>query len=339
MCGIYLHNNNDRYFTIGDNKHQKFAFLPFKRQITVSKVSTVTLELEELKSEQLNEAEMSLHLTDKQESELSALLYYHKEDFSSDKEPLGAMFGHEVEIILNIERPYPPLFKRPSYQESPKSREALEIHIKELLDLGFIIKLLFKLYIDASGDGLGAAIHKVQIVNDKPVEGPICFISRKVKPIEARYGESQLECLFLVWALEKLNYLLEGCIFEVITDCTAVKSLLNMKTSNRYMVRWQIAIQEYRGNMNIIYKGGNIHKNSDGLSRWPLPNKIDNSAYVPEYSPQIPIEAIIVTDMNTKFFKEVRDSYTQDTNSSILCQLLTKHCKDNSTGWYNLPQK
>ncbi|MBW0522025.1 hypothetical protein O181_061740 [Austropuccinia psidii MF-1] len=64
MYGIYLHNNKDRYFTIGDNKHQKFAFLPFKRQITVDKVAPVNLELERLKSEELNEAEISLHLTD-----------------------------------------------------------------------------------------------------------------------------------------------------------------------------------------------------------------------------------------------------------------------------------
>ncbi|MBW0551178.1 hypothetical protein O181_090893 [Austropuccinia psidii MF-1] len=66
-------------------------------------------------------------------------------------------------------------------------------------------KLPFKLYIDASGDGLGAALHQVQIINDKPVEGPICFISRKIKPTEARYGGSQMECPCLVWALEKLN--------------------------------------------------------------------------------------------------------------------------------------
>ncbi|MBW0583547.1 hypothetical protein O181_123262, partial [Austropuccinia psidii MF-1] len=119
-------------------------------------------------------------------------------------------------------------------------------------------KLPFKLYIDSSGDGLGAALHQVQIINDKPVEGPICFISRQIKPAEARYGESQMECLFLLWALEKLNYYLEGCAFEVITDCTAVKSLSNMKTPNRHMLRWQIAIQEYRGNMTIVHKDGNI---------------------------------------------------------------------------------
>ncbi|MBW0565383.1 hypothetical protein O181_105098 [Austropuccinia psidii MF-1] len=139
-------------------------------------------------------------------------------------------------------------------------------------------RLRFKLYIDASGDGLGAALHKVQIINDRPVEGPICFVSRQIKPTEARYGASQMECLCLFWALEKLNYFLEGCVFEVIKDFTAVKSLLNMKTPNRYMLRWQIAIQEYRGNMTIVNKDGNIHNNADGLSRWPLLNKIDNLA-------------------------------------------------------------
>ncbi|MBW0509138.1 hypothetical protein O181_048853 [Austropuccinia psidii MF-1] len=89
-------------------------------------------------SNNLNEAEIRLHLADNQENELSALLYDHKEASALDKEPLGEIVGHEVDIILNIERPYPPLLRRPAYPASPKSREALEIHIKELLDLGVI---------------------------------------------------------------------------------------------------------------------------------------------------------------------------------------------------------
>ncbi|MBW0466385.1 hypothetical protein O181_006100 [Austropuccinia psidii MF-1] len=173
-------------------------------------------------------------------------------------------------------------------------------------------KLPFKIYIDASGDGICGALNQVQIVNDKPVEVPICFISRTIKPTEARYGASQMECLFLVWALEKLNYFPEGCVFK-------------------HILRWQIAIQEYRGNMTIVHKDGNIHKNVDGLSRWPLPSNIDNPAYVPEEdSPQIPIEGISVTDPNTTFFEEVRNSYTQDKNCSILFQFVTKYCKENS---------
>ncbi|MBW0545326.1 hypothetical protein O181_085041 [Austropuccinia psidii MF-1] len=98
-----------------------------------------------------------------------------------------------------------------------------------------------------------------------------------------------------------------------------------MKAPNGNMLRWQIAIQEYRGNMIIV------HKNVGGLSRWQLTKNIDITVYVPEEaSPQIPIEGISVTDLNTTFFEEVRKSYTQDKNCSILCQLLTKDCKDNS---------
>ncbi|MBW0510385.1 hypothetical protein O181_050100 [Austropuccinia psidii MF-1] len=98
----------------------------------------------------------------------------------------------------------------------------------------------FTLYIDASGDEIGAALHQVQILNDKTVEGPICFISRQIKPTEERYEESQMECLCLLCSLKKLNYFLERCVFEVITDFTTVKSLLHMKTPNRHMLRWQI---------------------------------------------------------------------------------------------------
>ncbi|MBW0566292.1 hypothetical protein O181_106007 [Austropuccinia psidii MF-1] len=140
-----------------------------------------------------------------------------------------------------------------------------------------------------------------------------------------------MEFLCLLWALEKLNYFLEGCVSEVITDCTAVKSLLKMKAPKIHMLRWQIAIQEYRGDMNIVHKDGNIHKNADGMRRWPLTNNIDNPAYVTkEASPQIPIEGISVTYLNTTFFEEVKNSYAQDTNCSILCQLLTKDFKDKS---------
>ncbi|MBW0554313.1 hypothetical protein O181_094028 [Austropuccinia psidii MF-1] len=109
MYGIDLHNKKDRYFTIGDNKHQKFAFLPFKRQITVRKVAPVHLELERFNYEQ--------------------------------QRLLGAILGHEVDIILNIERPYPPLLGKPAYPAGLKSREALEINIKELLDLVVIRKV------------------------------------------------------------------------------------------------------------------------------------------------------------------------------------------------------
>ncbi|MBW0524451.1 hypothetical protein O181_064166 [Austropuccinia psidii MF-1] len=86
----------------------------------------------------------------------------------------------------------------------------------------------------------------------------------KMKDSEARYEANQTKYLCLFWDLEKLNYYLEGSVFEVYTDCTALESSLNMKTTNRHMLRWQIAIQEYKGNMNIIYKEGKSYTDADG---------------------------------------------------------------------------
>ncbi|MBW0590371.1 hypothetical protein O181_130086 [Austropuccinia psidii MF-1] len=104
-----------------------------------------------------------------------------------------------------------------------------------------------------------------------------------------------------------------------------------MKTPNRHILRWQIAIQKYRGNMTIVHKSGNIHKNADGLSRWALAKPPDHPAYVPlEAEPQIPIEGINITDIGTEFFEEVRGSYKQDKNCHILASLLDEYCKDTS---------
>ncbi|MBW0492736.1 hypothetical protein O181_032451 [Austropuccinia psidii MF-1] len=162
----------------------------------------------------------------------------------------------------------------------------------------------FKLYIDACGDGLGAALHQLKIINDKPTEGPVFHILRQIKPTQARYGAIQMECLFLIWKFDNLHYYLDGSAFEVITGFNSVKSLLNMKTPNKNMLRWQIAIQEYRVKMTIIHKEGNIHKNADVLIRWALAINPDNPAYVPlEEEPHIPIEGINITDIWTELFE------------------------------------
>ncbi|MBW0501289.1 hypothetical protein O181_041004 [Austropuccinia psidii MF-1] len=145
-------------------------------------------------------------------------------------------------------------------------------------------KLPFKLYTNAFGEGLGSAFHQVEILNEKPYEGPISFISRQIKPTEARYGASQMECLFLVWALEN---------FIIILTVVCLK----------HMLRLRIAIQEYRGNVPIVHKAGNIHKNAYGLSRWALPNTPDNPAYLSKSAePQIPIEGINIIDVGMKLF-------------------------------------
>ncbi|MBW0503162.1 hypothetical protein O181_042877 [Austropuccinia psidii MF-1] len=98
-----------------------------------------------------------------------------------------------------------------------------------------------------------------------------------------------------------------------------------MNTPTRHMLRWQIAIQECRGNTTIVHKSGNTHKNADGLNRWALPNTPDNTSYVPTSAePQNPIEGIKIADVGTEFFEEVRESYQKDKNCHIITALLDK---------------
>ncbi|MBW0514895.1 hypothetical protein O181_054610 [Austropuccinia psidii MF-1] len=156
---------------------------------------------------------------------------------------ISGYYRQHIEYFASIERPLYRLCDKDTVLEMTVDRvKAFESLRQSLTTAPLLLmpefKLPFKLYIDASGDVLGAALHQVHIINDKPVEGAKCFISRQIKQTEARYGASQMECLLLFWSLEKLNYFLEGCVFEVITDCTPVKSLSNMKTPNRYMLRW-----------------------------------------------------------------------------------------------------
>ncbi|MBW0465406.1 hypothetical protein O181_005121 [Austropuccinia psidii MF-1] len=69
-----------------------------------------------------------------------------------------------------------------------------------------------------------------------------------------------------------------------------------MKATNRHMFSWQKAIQEYRGNMTIIYRKGKSHTNADGLSRWALDNKYRS----PELESQL--EEAWLRDYNDKKF-------------------------------------
>ncbi|MBW0530976.1 hypothetical protein O181_070691 [Austropuccinia psidii MF-1] len=73
--------------------------------------------------------------------ELIEILFQYREAFASDNEPLGAIKDHEVDTMLNVERPYPPILRRPAYPASPRAIEALESHINELIKLGVLRKV------------------------------------------------------------------------------------------------------------------------------------------------------------------------------------------------------
>ncbi|MBW0571133.1 hypothetical protein O181_110848 [Austropuccinia psidii MF-1] len=90
IYGIDINNHKDRYFTIGDNKRQKFAFSNMPKQISVVSSVKDTYK-DEFVSNQLVEAQINPSLSPKMRNELIDMLYTYNNAFASDNEPLGAI--------------------------------------------------------------------------------------------------------------------------------------------------------------------------------------------------------------------------------------------------------
>lgn len=92
----------------------------------------------------------------------------------------------------------------------------------------------FILYTDARFIGLLAAFHQKHVIKNKEFELTFFWISSSLRNAELEYGATMLESLAVVWALEKLDYYLEGKTCEIVTDLQAVTILLGSKTPNRH---------------------------------------------------------------------------------------------------------
>ncbi|MBW0472354.1 hypothetical protein O181_012069 [Austropuccinia psidii MF-1] len=96
--------------------------------------------LEELLNE-FRQGQFSTTLTSKQKLSLLKILRNNRPPFAIGEEPLGKIRGHDEELYLDVERPYPPMLRRPPYPESLETRKEIEKHINEFLEIDFIRKI------------------------------------------------------------------------------------------------------------------------------------------------------------------------------------------------------
>ncbi|MBW0555731.1 hypothetical protein O181_095446 [Austropuccinia psidii MF-1] len=108
IYGIDINNNKYRHFTIGGNKRQKISFPLEKKEITVIR-QVQNFNKEKFVVDQLIKANISPEFTLQMNEDLNEILFEYRGAFASDNEPLGDIKGHEVDIILDLERPDPPL--------------------------------------------------------------------------------------------------------------------------------------------------------------------------------------------------------------------------------------
>ncbi|MBW0517988.1 hypothetical protein O181_057703 [Austropuccinia psidii MF-1] len=284
MYGIDIYNSKNRHITIGTNKEKKFS---------LNKYQIYTHDPLEESLNEFRAGQFSTTLTSKQKLSLPKILRKNRPALGIVEEPLCKIRGHDIELYLDVERPYPPMLRGPPYPTGLETRKEIEKHINELLEMDVIRKIGHNEIVEITTPVL-ITWHdgKSRLCGDLRALNNYTKADRQLKDSEARYWATHTACLCLVWALEKLNYYLEGSVFEVYTDCTALNSFLNMNTTNRHMLRWKKTIQEFRRNMTIIYTEGKSHTNADGLSVWPLDNVISNPVYDPEVAAKIPIHSM-----------------------------------------------
>ncbi|MBW0561801.1 hypothetical protein O181_101516 [Austropuccinia psidii MF-1] len=105
---------------MGTNKEKKFS-------LDIYQMSTHD-PLEELLNE-FREGQFSTSLTIKQKLSLLKMLRKNRQAFAIGEEPLGKIRGHGIEVYLDIERPYPHMFRTPPYPESLETRKEIEQQI------------------------------------------------------------------------------------------------------------------------------------------------------------------------------------------------------------------
>ncbi|MBW0467707.1 hypothetical protein O181_007422 [Austropuccinia psidii MF-1] len=96
---------------------------------------------DEFVTNQLVKAQINPSLSPKMRHYLIDVLYTYKNSFPSYNETLGTIKGNEVDMTLNIDRPYPPVLGGPAHPASSRGREALKKHIQVLIQLGVLRKV------------------------------------------------------------------------------------------------------------------------------------------------------------------------------------------------------
>lgn len=120
----------------------------------------------------------------------------------------------------------------------------------------------FILQTDASTIGLGAVLCQK---DDDGKQHVIAYASRVLDGPEVNYTVSELECLAVIWAVEKFRCYLEGWKFSVITDHSCLRWLLTIKNPTGRLARWAMKLLVH--DMEIIHRKGAGHHVPDALSR------------------------------------------------------------------------
>ena len=149
----------------------------------------------------------------------------------------------------------------------------------------------FRLYTDASLEGLGAVLSQTQDGKERV----IAYASRRLLPTERNdqnYSSFKIELLALKWAVtEKFKDYLWGASFTIVTDNNP---LVHLDTARLGAVEQRWAAQLANYTFDIKYRPGTANRNADLLSRLPeiqcAAVQVDGEPASPTSEPEMAVE-------------------------------------------------
>lgn len=123
----------------------------------------------------------------------------------------------------------------------------------------------FKLYVDASHEGIGSTLMQER----EGVDHPVGYYSKKLLGYQRSYSTVEKEALALLMSLNHFEVYVRGTgrPLEVFTDHNPLVFLHKMKNENQRLMRWCLLLQDYE--LIIQHVKGRDNILADTLSRIP----------------------------------------------------------------------
>ena len=129
----------------------------------------------------------------------------------------------------------------------------------------------YRLYTDASDEGLGATLTQIQEGKEKV----IAYGSKALGKSQKNYPTTMKEALAIRWAVEHYNDYLGPQEFIIITDHSALATIKAEKNPKAMIARWMQHIDQY--NYRVEHRKGRKMDHVDTLSRMPIGLPLDET--------------------------------------------------------------
>ena len=138
----------------------------------------------------------------------------------------------------------------------------------------------YQLETDASFQAVGGVLQQ----QDSSGEWrPVLYLSRRLIPAERNYAPTELECLAVLYCVEKCRCYLLGRQFTILTDHKSLEWLLTTNTHEGRLARWALRLQEF--DYTIKHRAGTLQVVADALSRLPSSQPPSPPVKRPQHDP------------------------------------------------------